>query len=84
MLAVAVPPRLHLDELAITCPVCTAATPQTAADPLTPPPQPPPQTQVRHFDELQENEVRAAKRLHAEIQHKAATSAGNLAGAAQS
>ncbi|KAI8469984.1 MAG: hypothetical protein J3K34DRAFT_469558 [Monoraphidium minutum] len=38
---------------------------------------------VKHFDEQQDKEARAAKRLHAAIQQKAATAAGNLSGAAQ-
>lgn len=43
----------------------------------------PPQPQVKHFDEQQDLEARNAKRLHAAIQQKAATAAGNLSGAAQ-
>ncbi|KIY97280.1 hypothetical protein MNEG_10682 [Monoraphidium neglectum] len=38
---------------------------------------------VKHFDEQQTQEARAAKRLHTAIQHKASTAAGNLSGAAQ-
>lgn len=38
---------------------------------------------VKHFDEQQEQEARAAKRLHTAIQQKAGSAAGNLAGAAQ-
>jgi hypothetical protein len=38
---------------------------------------------VKHFDEQQDKDVRAAKRLHAAIQAKASSAAGNLAGAAQ-
>lgn len=38
---------------------------------------------VKHFDEQQAHEARAAKRLHAEIQQRAATAAGSLSGAAQ-
>lgn len=38
---------------------------------------------VKHFDEQQDQEARAAKRLHAAIQHKANTAVGNLSGAAQ-
>jgi len=39
--------------------------------------------QVKHFDELQEAKARAVKNLHNAINTKAATAAGNLAGASQ-
>jgi hypothetical protein len=35
---------------------------------------------VKHFDEQQQQEARAAKRLHAAIEARAASAAGNLAG----
>jgi hypothetical protein len=48
---------------------------------LLPPPLLP--LQVKHFDELQSKRARELKTQYAAINSKAATAAGNLAGAAQ-